>query len=103
MGGPAMTDLPAYTGPEGKCPKCGEYGGRTEWHWAGGVLAPEKMARREPPCKDIEDLASFGGEGEHLCRLCPNCGYGWVEACAGNHGGKTRQLRPVPGEERTER
>jgi hypothetical protein len=37
MSGPAMTDLPAYTGPEGGCPKCGEYGVRTEWHWAGGV------------------------------------------------------------------
>jgi len=77
-----MTDLPAYTGPGGYCPKCGAAGVLTEWHHIGGVLGPAKMARREPPCKSYPGLAEFGGEGQHLCRLCPNCGYGWVEACA---------------------
>jgi len=78
-----MADLPAYSGPGGQCPKCGAGGVQTEWHGSGGVLAPRKMGRREPPCKYEPDLAVFGGEGEHLCRLCLNCGYGWVEACAG--------------------
>jgi hypothetical protein len=96
-----MADLPAYSGPGAGCPKCGAGGIQTEWHHAGGALAPQKMARREPPCKHRPDLAEFGGQGEHLCRICLNCGYGWAEACADNHGGQARQLRSVPGDERT--
>jgi hypothetical protein len=74
-------DRPAYTGPGGNCPKCGTGGVLTEYHYAGGVWAPAKMGRSEPPCKDhleLEDVL----RGEHLCRLCPSCGHGWVEACA---------------------
>jgi ribosomal protein S27AE len=90
-----MADLPAYTGPGGYCPKCGAGGVLTEHHWAGGALGPKKMSRREPPCKDSDDLAAFGGEGEHLCRLCANCGYGWVEACTDNPSSEIGQLRSV--------
>ena len=77
-----IAELPAYSGPGGACPKCRVGGVLTEWHRAGGVLGPRQMAQRESPCKLRTDLQAFGGKGEHLCRLCRNCNYGWVEACA---------------------
>ena len=95
-----MTDLPAYTGPGGYCPKCGGGGVLTEWHHVGGALAPSKMAHRKPPCRHHSDLAKFGGEGEHLCRLCTNCGYGWVEGCAASDD--ATRLRIVPDGEGTD-
>jgi hypothetical protein len=78
----ATAALPAYSGPDGPCPRCGLPGAMTEWHWAG-PLAPQDMAGCRPPCAGHAELAVLGGEGEHLCRLCLNCGYGWTEACAG--------------------
>jgi ssDNA-binding Zn-finger/Zn-ribbon topoisomerase 1 len=93
-----MADLPAYSGTGAKCPKCGRPGVTTEWHRAGGVLAPKKEAGPEPPCKSIRALETLRGEGEHLCRLCPNCGYGWAEACMDNRVGDPGRLRPVPGQ-----
>jgi hypothetical protein len=95
----AMTGLPAYSGPRIPCPKCGVSGVLTEWHRAGGCLAPGKMSGREPPCNNRDDLAAIGGKGEHLCRLCVNCGYGWVEACAPSRG--AGPLRAVPDTEET--
>jgi hypothetical protein len=58
------------------------------------------MAGRRSPCKDVDALA--GLDGEHLCRLCRNCGYGWVEACADRRSGEAGRLRAVPGEEGTD-
>jgi len=95
-----MSDLPAYTGPGGSCPKCEAGGVLTEWHKAGGMLAQKKVAGREAPCRHCRDLAGFGGEGEHLCRLCANCGYGWVEACAASDG--AARLRIVADGEGTD-
>lgn len=84
-----MTSLPAYSGPA-KCPKCRSYVS-TEWHWGGGIFAPKKGgdgAESSYPCHSISDLSEIG-EGEHLCRVCQNCGYGWVEACADSEGETT--------------
>lgn len=77
-----MAGLPAYSGPSGFCPACGLPGAMTEWHWAG-PLAPPDMAGRRPPCAHRTDLAVLDGTGEHLCRVCLNCGHGWPEACTG--------------------
>lgn len=85
-----MTDLPAYTGPGGCCPKCGAAGVQTEYHWAGGCWAPDKTCGRESPCKSHRELE----RSEHLCRVCKNCGYGWAEACAVS--GDATWLRIVP-------
>jgi hypothetical protein len=54
----------------------------TEWHWAIPP-APQGMAGRRPPCAGHAGLAAWDGRGQHLCRVCLNCGYGWTEACAG--------------------
>ena len=90
--------LPACSGPRIKCPKCGMTGVLTEWHWAGSVRAPKQMAGREPPCKNIRELGEIRA-GEHLCRLCRNCGYGWPEALATSRDGGP--LTPAPDEEAT--
>ena len=92
-----MTDLPAYTGLRALCPKCGCSDVLTEWHSAGGVLAHDKkMARREPPCKAYPDLAKFDGSGEHLCRVCAHCRYGWVEACKDGDDGTAGEQEEGP-------
>jgi hypothetical protein len=75
----AAAGLPAYTGPEGHCPRCGVPGAVTEWHWA--VPPPPRDGGRRPPCAGHVELAVWDGKGEHLCRVCLNCGYGWSEAC----------------------
>jgi hypothetical protein len=79
-----MTGLPAYTGPDGTCPRCGVAGAMTEWHRAALLASPD-MAGRMPPCAEHAELelAALGGAGGHLCRVCLNCGYGWAEACVG--------------------
>ena len=76
----ATAGLPAYTGPDGHCPRCGIPGAMTEWHWAVPA-EPQGMAGRRPPCAGRTQLAVRDGHGEHLCRVCLNCGYGWTEAC----------------------
>jgi hypothetical protein len=73
--------LPAYSGPAGACPKCGQPDALTAWHWAGGGLAPQELGGRAPACGELGDLVGPGVQGEHLCRLCGTCGYGWAEAC----------------------
>jgi hypothetical protein len=91
----AMADLPAYSGILASCPKCGRPGADTEYHRAGGIFAPRKTAGREPPCQNLPALEALGGEGEHLCRMCPNCGYGWAEACVAGPGDGTGRVRAV--------
>lgn len=87
--------LPAYTGPDGSCPRCGLPGAMTEWHWAA-PHAPGEMAGRLPPCAGHDELAVLDGAGEHLCRVCLNCGYGWPEACLRRDGTPSREP-PPPG------
>jgi hypothetical protein len=88
--------LPAYSGPLGSCPKCGSRGAETHYHTAGGGLGLKKIAGQAAPCQRIESLSRLLG-GEHLCRLCGNCGYGWVEACVDQPADGTGHLRAVPG------
>lgn len=93
----AVVDLHAYSGPDTACPKCGSPRLLTQWHWAGGVFAPKEMDGRQAPCRPMDDLS--GPRGEHLCRMCRDCGYGWPEACLDNQAeAGTRQLSPVPRE-----
>lgn len=79
-------DLPAFTGNNKSCPKCRSYV-KNQYHWAGGCWAPKKTHGQESPCKDRRDLQAIGEQqGEHLCRVCPSCGFGWVEACSDRDG-----------------
>jgi hypothetical protein len=74
--------LAPYSGPGGRCPKCQvPCAASTEWYWAAVALAPREQPRgRAPACGEL-GLLGMPVEGEHLCRLCGNCGYGWAEAC----------------------
>jgi hypothetical protein len=47
-------------------------------------LTEAETVRRKPPCWGLRELIFPGYEGEHLCRICPACGYGRVEACKGS-------------------
>jgi hypothetical protein len=70
----ALGELPQpallpYSGPMTICPKCGKAGCvGTHWHL---------RAQR-----DRKFACSSFRPGEHLCRLCGNCGYRWIEATA---------------------
>lgn len=66
------------------CPKCGAPDAHVsrDWHESGlppysapGIFAPVNTA----PCTRGWLDFPFG---EHLCRRCRQCGYGWVEATA---------------------
>jgi hypothetical protein len=77
-----MAGLAPYSGPGGRCPKCQvPYASGTEWHWATVAFASQVQRGRAPACGEL-GLLGMPVEGEHLCRLCTNCGYGWAEACA---------------------
>lgn len=71
-----------FSGRNASCRKCGASVG-AKWHGGG----------RNPgfPCH-LLSLAA----GEHMCRRCPHCGYGWMEATqdAGASTGP-RSLRAV--------
>jgi hypothetical protein len=63
---------------EAHCPKCMFSSVKSEWH----VMA---IAGHTPryPCDDwIFRGLLTGSVGEHLCRTCHRCGYGWPEQCA---------------------
>lgn len=76
-----MAELPRY-GTVESCPKCGAAAG------AGSAVESDattvyhsgRMPRDAPapPCSGAfyADL----GLGEHMCRTCQACGYGWCEA-----------------------
>jgi hypothetical protein len=72
--------LPPYSGPGGACPKCGQPGARTRWHWAGGALAPLEPDGSAPASAG-PGIVDEAVTGEHLCRSCAVCGYGWPESC----------------------
>jgi ribosomal protein S27AE len=72
-------NLPPFSNTQ--CPKCGG-GVKTTWHECG---------QGDPsfPC--------FKGgvhRGEHLCRQCSRCGYGWLEA-TNDAAGEPRRHRPA--------
>ena len=61
--------LPPFSGRGAKCTKCGTYSPmKIAWH-SGGI-------QKGFPCEHV----AVGGE--HLCRVCPSCGYGRIEATA---------------------
>jgi ssDNA-binding Zn-finger/Zn-ribbon topoisomerase 1 len=63
--------LPPFSDVPGACPKCGKTGVTAAWHRFGGELGSNKGF----PCYHIF-------RKEHMCRRCPTCGYGWMEATA---------------------
>jgi hypothetical protein len=90
--------LPPYTGPGVRCPKCGvPCAAATQWHWAALAFTPRDQ--QDPACGELA-LLGIAVDGEHLCRRCGNCGYGWAEACtagAGALAGRYRRAVPLPG------
>lgn len=68
-------DLPAYSGAMVACPKCGMTGVETHYH--GGLPYPGENPRGDKWACWIHKPRT-----EHLCRLCGNCGYDWIEATA---------------------
>lgn len=68
--------------PGGRCPKCQvPCASVTEWHWAAVAFPSREQQRGQAPaCGDL-GLLGIQVDGDHLCRLCTNCGHGWAEAC----------------------
>jgi hypothetical protein len=90
----AASGLPPYSGPGGRCPKCQvPCAASTQWHWAALALRPQ--AGPAPACGELS-LLDTPVDGEHLCRLCGNCGYGWAEACLAPPTPTPRAPGPVP-------
>jgi hypothetical protein len=77
-----MTSLPAWSGKDSDCPKCGTPFPAAEYHATGGPLAPKMRSGGRAPCADNMHLHDV----EHLCRICSYCGYIWQEACADGEG-----------------
>lgn len=70
-------ELPAYSGQTVDCPKCGPAVATTTFHH--GTMIGKKNPHGDGwVCGRMWRTLPHGG---HLCRLCKNCGYGWVEAC----------------------
>lgn len=65
--------LPAFTGVDAGCPKCGEGGVKTIF------------------CRGHAPQCGYRGTREHLHRECGCCGYDWIEACKDDAAGP----RPV--------
>lgn len=64
--------LPDYSGAVATCPKCDAGTIETTYHLT-----------------NIECFYSRPeADGEHLCRICRNCGYKWPEACADSGDGQ---------------
>lgn len=68
-----MTDLPAYSGPNPTCPKCGHDQADTEHRGAG-----ERFLGRTG---DENIFAVTADDApEYLLRQCLGCWYSWAEA-----------------------
>lgn len=75
--------LPPFSGRNTSCPKCG-MSVDVAWHLLG--LQKGFPCWNDPPDCD-----------EHMCRVCPECGYGWMEAPAdANAAEVSRALRGLP-------
>lgn len=63
---------------ERKCPKCLYMGIKTQYH--------AYVVKGETPASPCENLVGWTYPqihiGEHLCRRCTQCGYGWAEKTA---------------------
>jgi hypothetical protein len=73
-------NLPPFH-PGGGCPKCGCGAVKVTWHLIG--------LEEGFPCEHRVDL------DEHLCRTCPACKYGWLEATKDASASEPRRLRPA--------
>ena len=67
---PSNPSLPPFSGRNADCPKCGA-GLGTTWHLI--------CLNNGFPCHRVRPPRHF----EHLCRVCPCCGYGRIEATIG--------------------
>lgn len=65
---------------EPRCPKCFGTGIQTSWH---NLIIMNANENEAPPCGrwSIQGLLT-GPVGEHLCRVCHTCHYGWPEQTA---------------------
>ncbi len=59
-------NLPPFSGLDTSCKKCGEPQAGVTWHSTNrtGTNFPCQHARKT---------------GEHMCRVCSRCGFGWME------------------------
>lgn len=63
---------------EPRCPKCDSSAVQTVWH---PVVV--MMAQPITPCERwVQEALLTGPVGEHLCRTCHTCHYGWPEQTA---------------------
>lgn len=77
--GLAHPALPDYSGEYAHCVKCG-----------GGIVATAYRATIPTlgwdSCGDrVEATSIVAGGGECMLRICDDCGWAWVEACADAH------------------
>jgi hypothetical protein len=77
----ASENLPPFSGRNTACPKCGYRFAKATWHSRGIFHAGF-------PCEHRRGLA------EHMCRTCPGCKYGWIEATK-DAAGEPQRLRPA--------
>jgi hypothetical protein len=78
------SELPPFD-EDADCPKCRASGVRVIFH---------SLHMKGFPC--MQALATWV-LGEHLCRVCPRCGYGWAEAPADMNASRKRDLRVASG------
>jgi hypothetical protein len=64
--------------PEPRCPKCDSSAIQTHWHPAVVMMA----VPMEPCERWVQEALLTGQVGEHLCRFCHTCRYGWPEQTA---------------------
>jgi len=97
-----MTELPAYSGPRTRCPKCrAAVEGATYQH--AFPVADDNAAPVDAGVyhRQYERYATrVGGPGESMLRKCQTCGYQWAETCADS--GDANPLRPVRDAEETD-
>jgi hypothetical protein len=91
----ARETLPPFSDSSAECPKCRYPIVKITWHSRGGALGGHKGF----PCEHRRL------PGEHICRTCARCGYGFIEATADvGADEKPQHLRGlVPPRDRQER
>lgn len=62
------------------CPKCSSTAIKTTWH---ETIIINSNQNESPPCGQWAFRGLLTGPvGEHLCRFCHTCNYGWPEQTA---------------------
>lgn len=70
--------MPFQADEDRRCPKCRYAGIKTQYH-ASVTKGEALMTACEELLYYLNPLLSLG---EHLCRRCSGCGYGWTEKTA---------------------